>query len=314
MTVQRGFTLIEMAIVLVIITILIGGLAMPLSAQIQARRIGETNKTLEEAREAIIGYTMSHTVNVSPSTTCTCVYKADNTLNTPDIPLDASDDPDSTCSVSLCPISYIASATMTLTPPITRHYLPCPDLNGADPEPNLDNDGVDGLRDINNGVEDRQPGSNSSPYVAGSSCAASSGNLPWVTLGVANQDAWGNRLRYAVTSAFSNDAGFSNTDNGVLQVCNISANAGINDCTPGNIASNVVAVVMSSGPNGWGARSVNNTTLANPTGGDERENAGTDHADGEFVSRTPSDNFDDLVKWISADQLRGRICPAGGCP
>ena len=46
MTVQRGFTLIEMAIVLVIITILIGGLAMPLAAQIQARRIAETKKIL----------------------------------------------------------------------------------------------------------------------------------------------------------------------------------------------------------------------------------------------------------------------------
>ena len=38
----RGFTLIELAIVMVIVTILIGGLAMPLSAQIQARRIAET--------------------------------------------------------------------------------------------------------------------------------------------------------------------------------------------------------------------------------------------------------------------------------
>ena len=45
MTIQRGFTLIEMAIVLVIVTILIGGLAMPLSAQIQARRIAETSVT-----------------------------------------------------------------------------------------------------------------------------------------------------------------------------------------------------------------------------------------------------------------------------
>jgi prepilin-type N-terminal cleavage/methylation domain-containing protein len=59
----RGFTLIELAIVMVIVTILIGGLAMPLSAQIQARRIAETKKTLEEARDAIIGYAMTHTAD-----------------------------------------------------------------------------------------------------------------------------------------------------------------------------------------------------------------------------------------------------------
>lgn len=57
---QQGFTLIELAIVLVIVTILVGGLAMPLSAQIEARRISETRKTMEEAREAIFGYAMTH--------------------------------------------------------------------------------------------------------------------------------------------------------------------------------------------------------------------------------------------------------------
>lgn len=62
----RGFTLIELAIVLVIMTILIGGLAMPLSAQIQARRIAETNKTLEEARHALVGYVMSHPSSGNP--------------------------------------------------------------------------------------------------------------------------------------------------------------------------------------------------------------------------------------------------------
>ncbi len=55
---QRGFTLIEMAIVLVIVTILIGGLAMPLSAQIQARRIAETRADMNAIREVIIGYAM----------------------------------------------------------------------------------------------------------------------------------------------------------------------------------------------------------------------------------------------------------------
>lgn len=60
----RGFTLIELAIVLVIVTILIGGLAMPLSAQIQARRIAETKKTLDEVREAIFGFALSKSILV----------------------------------------------------------------------------------------------------------------------------------------------------------------------------------------------------------------------------------------------------------
>ena len=272
---SRGFTLIELAIVLVVITILIGGLAMPLSAQIQARRIAETKKLMEEAREAIIGYAMG---NTSPGM-CRCTYSDDGMFV------------ESSCSVALpCP-STDPTGTGTLTQNYSRHYLPCPDT---------DNDGVV------DGTEDRDDDGN---------CLAYEGWFPSVTLGTAAQDAWGNRLRYAVTSAFSNSAGFSNGNIGDLQICDSSANAGAADCTPGNVASNVVAVVMSHGPNGRGARTVNDTTLADPTSKDERENAGTDHPDDmEFVSRTPSDDFDDLLRWISADQLRGRICPAGGCP
>ena len=305
---QRGFTLIELAIVLVIVTILVGGLAMPLSAQIQARRIAETNKTLEEAREAIIGYAMSHTV--SPPTTCTCEYLADTTLNSPDNPLDPSDDPDSTCPVQLCP----TSGTTTLNLPIARHYLPCPDLNGADPEPNQDNDGVNGLTDLNNGVEDR--------YKTGANinrCAAPSGNLPWVTLATAAQDAWGNRLHYSVTDVFAatmygnSSTGFSNSSTGNNQICTTSTGG----CSTGTVASNVPAVLVSYGPNGWGARNVNGNTLTAPTSADELEN--TD-ADASFVSRAPTlpgvggGEFDDLVVWISDGLLKSRVCPSGGCP
>jgi len=287
---QKGFSLIELAIVLVIVTILIGGLAVPLSAQIEARRIGETRKTMEEAREALIGYAMSH-----PTSTCTCAYSG-GVLQGP---------PATTCPPSLCSTSFTTpdTATLTLRP---RHYLPCPDLNRLDPQPNLDNDGVDGLTDLNNGAEDRL---NGTPAL----CASSSGNLPWATLATAAQDAWGNRLHYTITAAYADSAaGFSNADNGDKQICTTSTGG----CPIGTVAINAPVVLASYGPNGWGARNVNNNTLAAPTSADELEN--TD-ADNNYVSRSPTKTdsaageFDDLVVWISKDLLISRVCQ-GGCP
>jgi prepilin-type N-terminal cleavage/methylation domain-containing protein len=51
-----GFTLIEMAIVLMIVGLLLGGLLVPLSMQIEQRHIIDTQKSLTEIKEAIIGY------------------------------------------------------------------------------------------------------------------------------------------------------------------------------------------------------------------------------------------------------------------
>ncbi len=52
----QGFTLVELAIVLLIIAVLIGGLMVPLSAQLDIRNRAETDRTLAEAREALLGY------------------------------------------------------------------------------------------------------------------------------------------------------------------------------------------------------------------------------------------------------------------
>lgn len=57
---QRGFTLLEMAIVLTIIGLLLGGLLMPLSAQVEQRQISETQKALDVIKEALIGFAASH--------------------------------------------------------------------------------------------------------------------------------------------------------------------------------------------------------------------------------------------------------------
>lgn len=53
---QTGFTLVEMAIVLLIVGLLLGGLVPTLSGQIEQRRVSETSKQLDEIKEALIGY------------------------------------------------------------------------------------------------------------------------------------------------------------------------------------------------------------------------------------------------------------------
>lgn len=229
---QRGFTLVELAIVLVLVTILIGGLAAPLSAQIQARRIAETRQLLQEARDAVLGYAMTH-----------------------------------------------AAATAG------RRHLPCPD---TDMPP-------DGRENRRNAGE----------------CNASVGTLPWVDLGTAPHDAWGNRLRYAVIREFANgNSGFSASSglSDPFKVC------GTHTCTVADVADNLVVVLVSHGPNGWGAYNANGTALAAPSGPDETQNLSFSRT---YVNRAPTKSnaaageFDDLLIWLSRDQLIARVCPPG---
>lgn len=53
---QTGFTLIEMAVVLVIVGLLLGGMLVPLAAQMETDRRKETAAKLESIREALIGF------------------------------------------------------------------------------------------------------------------------------------------------------------------------------------------------------------------------------------------------------------------
>lgn len=55
----RGFTLAELAIVVTIVALLLGGLTLTLSAQTQLRRVEDTQRILEVAKEAVIGFAMT---------------------------------------------------------------------------------------------------------------------------------------------------------------------------------------------------------------------------------------------------------------
>ena len=56
----EGFSLVEIAVVLVIISVLVTIVAVPLATQIEQRRGDETRKQIELAKEALIGFAMAN--------------------------------------------------------------------------------------------------------------------------------------------------------------------------------------------------------------------------------------------------------------
>jgi prepilin-type N-terminal cleavage/methylation domain-containing protein len=59
MTKQTGFTLLEMAVALVIIGLLLAGMLLPLSAQVDDRKNKETKAMLDEINQALLGFALS---------------------------------------------------------------------------------------------------------------------------------------------------------------------------------------------------------------------------------------------------------------
>lgn len=57
---QRGFTLTELAVVVGILALLVGGLLVTLAAQTSVREFRDTQRTLELAREALLGFAASN--------------------------------------------------------------------------------------------------------------------------------------------------------------------------------------------------------------------------------------------------------------
>jgi prepilin-type N-terminal cleavage/methylation domain-containing protein len=57
----QGFTLVEVAIVLIIVGLMMSAFLMPLAAQLDSKSYRETRAKLEDIKEAIIGFALSHT-------------------------------------------------------------------------------------------------------------------------------------------------------------------------------------------------------------------------------------------------------------
>jgi len=115
---QCGFTLAEVAVVVLIVGLLLGGLLGTYSTQIDLSRTAETKKTLETARDALIGFAAANgrlpcpaTVNPPHATTSNGV----------EAPLGGG-----ACTVSgggMPGVGFFPAATLALTPTDSQGYL-----------------------------------------------------------------------------------------------------------------------------------------------------------------------------------------------
>jgi prepilin-type N-terminal cleavage/methylation domain-containing protein len=240
-TFSRGFTLTEMAVVLVIVSLLIGGMILPMSAQQDIRYVSETEATLKNIHEALLGFAAAN------------------------------------------------------------GRLPCP------------------VAPTGNGTESFVTGGSAT---TGDCSNYFDGFLPAVTLGIQPTDtsgfaidAWGNRIRYAVsnkdiatiTKAVTRTDGIrsatmnSVAGTGMLSVCTTATGITTSDCGSAiSLVANTPALIFSTGKNGAAA------------GADEQANSTT--LDAVFVSHTANGDFDDLVVWVSPHVLFNRMISAGRLP
>lgn len=250
----RGFSLVELAVVMTIVAFLLGGLIYTLSAQVEQRNFEETRRRIEQARELLLSYV------------------------------------------------------------IVNARLPCPAIC-TDP-PTCSAGGVE---------------------AGGGAAACTSsfgGFLPGRTIGYQQTDAngyaldaWGNRIRYAVsattwgTARFTKrhssipitDAWLVNTTPTDLVICGSATGITAASCNTAPSVTNqnlVVALIFSTGKNG--ALTPCATCL------DERAN--TIVVDPVFVFHTPTPStaangeFDDQFTWITVGELYSRMIAAGALP
>jgi prepilin-type N-terminal cleavage/methylation domain-containing protein len=177
---------------------------------------------------------------------------------------------------------------------IINGYLPCPDSDA-----------------VPNGIEKRKTDGSGS-------CNADEGTLPWNTLDLDSVDAWNHYFRYRVDATFSNNLlRFTITDAVNTSTIQITGENGALVSTN----SRPIAVILSHGTNGFGAKNTIKATPANqepePTGADELVNSQITGV--QFVSHTPTpqgsaNEFDDMLVWISPKVLINRMIVAERLP
>ena len=202
---------------------------------------------------------------------------------------------------------------------IVNGHFPCPDcsdtvtgscatVNTVDSSwiNNGEEDGVD--NPVTTATNDRS----SANFV---SCATEVGNLPWVTLDVPENDAWGTRFIYRVNTVFAdNTDGTASCTNPAANVsfCLDSANDAtldVQDVSGSSVAADVPAIVVSVGNN-------SDELFANFSSLEQQNQDGTTNT--IFISddyqQQSGAEFDDLLIWITPPTLMFHMVKAEKLP
>ena len=101
-----GFTLLELSVVVLVVTLLVGGLLVPLSTQVEQRNVSDTQQRMAQVQDALIGFAIAHGRFPCPAT-----------VSTPPQPTDLGvEDPPTGTGVCVHPIDgYVPGTTLGLT-------------------------------------------------------------------------------------------------------------------------------------------------------------------------------------------------------
>ena len=101
-----GFTLLELSVVVLVVTLLVGGLLIPLSTQVEQRNVSDTQQRLAQVQDALIGFAIAHGRFPCPAT-----------VSTPPQPTDLGvEDPPTGTGICAHPIDgYVPGTTLGLT-------------------------------------------------------------------------------------------------------------------------------------------------------------------------------------------------------
>ena len=275
---QKAFTLVEVAIVLIIVGLAVGGILSSLSAQVEQQKLNETRSTINNVKEALLGYAMANGRFPCPALQQT---------TPPTAPITAveSQSNQSTGACTNYLNGYVPGVTLGLTPTDTYGYV----LDGWN----------NPVRYASADVRD----SSVSPVVfvftkSNGMKNANAGGCPDCGM------SW-------LYNQYESHTPVITANQTLLSICNtatgITARAACNDSS--RLTERAVLVVYSTGKNF--------KMIPAGSGIDEQANLNNDAAfvsHEPYATGATNGEFDDIVEWISPNSIFSRLVQANQLP